>query len=131
MGRASLRVQSGELHACGATITPASGAVQLCCDERCGGALLLEPGAAAGTVPLAASGAIVFRLAPQAGGAAAAGAGPLPQPAADGADAGGGRRQLGFQAWLASDPAAPPLPLPPRPLRGGGGAAASIPRSLW
>jgi polynucleotide 5'-hydroxyl-kinase GRC3/NOL9 len=115
-------VQSGELSVFGSLITAASGSLEVCADERCGGALLLEPGAALGTVPLAASSTVVFTLMRCTGSGAGFGGPPAtPNPrqqqkdASESGSGGGSRRQLGFEAWLSSDPAAPaaPPPLPP------------------
>ena len=125
VGRASLVVQSGELSVFGSLITAASGSLCVCADERCGGALLLEPGAALGTVPLAASATVVFTLARSTGGGAGFGGPPATplsrQQQGDAAEPGStsttssSRRQLGFEAWLSGDPAGPaaPPPLPP------------------
>ena len=126
LGRATLTVESGEVLAFGSMLTPDTGAVEVAADDRCGGALLLEPGAAAGTVPLAASGAVVLRLARAPGGGAAAGPPATPQGTSkqqpqrqqqqqqqQQGDASDSRRQLGFDAWLTCDPAAAPPPLPP------------------
>lgn len=124
VGRASLEVQSGEVAAAGATLTAASGAVEVCADERCGGPLVLEPGAATGTVPLAASGTAAFTLTRLPGGAGAGTAQLLATDVdASGAQQGGEggaakgaveASRFGFQARLAGDPhaplAAPPLP---------------------
>lgn len=116
VGRASLAVQSGEVAVQGAVLTPASGAVELCADERGGGAALVEPGAGVGTVPLAASGAAVFTLTRLPGSSSSSSSAPpgTPRQQAQGAQ-GETQRQLGFEAWLASDPTAPrtPPPLPP------------------
>lgn len=114
----------------GGTVNAASGPVELAADERCGGTLLMEPGAAASTVPLAASGpAAVLTLTRAAGGASA---GPPSTPAGDStagaAAAARARHVLGFQVWLASDPAAPapPPPLPPLWQQAAGEITASI-----
>lgn len=129
-GRATLAVLSGEVSLFGGTVNAASGPVELAADERCGGTLLMEPGAAASTVPLAASGpAAVLTLTRAAGGASA---GPPSTPAGDStagaAAAARARHVLGFQVWLASDPAAPapPPPLPPLWQQAAGEITASI-----
>ena len=132
VGRASLEVQSGEVATFGCTFTAASGCVEVCADERCGGALVLEPGASLGTVPLAASSTAVFTLG-RAPGKSSPGVGPPGTPLTrqstqqqqqqqaqhrdgDAAEASTAGVHLGFEAWLASDPSAPVAgvaPLPP------------------
>lgn len=124
LGRAVLQVQSGEVTALGATLTPASGPVELAADERCGGALLLEPGQPEGAVPLAATGSPVLRLSRVPGSSDGSSSAPPATPPTAGtaatagtADGGAaGRQQLGFDVWLTSDPAAPPVPPPLPPL---------------
>lgn len=119
VGRASLTVQSGEVSVSGSTLIAASGSTPVCADERCSGALLLEPGAALGTVPLATSGTVIFTLTRATDSSQS----PL-NPDLEAAKATSGSasstgtssRQLGFEVWLSGDPsaavAAPPL-LPP------------------
>ncbi|PRW58709.1 polynucleotide 5 -hydroxyl-kinase NOL9 [Chlorella sorokiniana] len=119
LGTAVLEVQGGEVTALGVTLSPSSGAVELAADERCGGALLLEPGQPEGAVPLAATGGTVLRITRAAGVSDRSSGGPPATPLAAGeagaAAAGGSRQQLGFEVWLSSDPTAPPVPpqLPP------------------
>lgn len=125
LGRAVLEVQSGEVTALGATLTSSSGAVELAADERCGGALLLEPGQPEGAVPLAATGSAVLCLtratSSSSGGGGVGGPPATPVPSAEvAAGAAGGsaahQQQLGFEVWLSSDPTAPPAPPPLPPL---------------
>ncbi len=130
-GRATLAVQRGEVSVCGGTVNAASGPIDLAADDRCGGPLLLQPGAGASTVPLAASGpAAVLTLSRAAGGATG---GPPSASAGDGAAAAAAaapkrHHTLGFEVWLDSDLAAPapPPPLPPLWHKAAGEIAASI-----
>lgn len=121
LGRAVLEVQHGEVAALGAVLTPASGPVEVAAD-RCGGALLLEPGAAQGTVPLASPGGASFTLKRLPAGSESAvlpgpPATPQRQQQAGSASADDASSiSPGFEAWLAGEPGAPPAPPPLPPL---------------